>query len=76
MPIKFNIAVEHTEQTKKLQSDLASARYELAEFKRRFNELEFKYICEVQLNTECIDLLRDNGIPFRKALSRKERNRR
>lgn len=74
MSIKLNIALEEAEKTKKLQADLNTARKELAEFKRKFNELEFKYINEVKLNTECVDLLVQNGIAFRSYLSRKERN--
>lgn len=74
MPIKFNIAVEDTEETKKLQSDLASARSELNDYKRKFNELEIKYISEIQLNCECIDLLKEHGIRYEKRLSRRERH--
>lgn len=73
MPIKFSVAVEDTEKIRKLENDLASARSELLNFQRRYNELELKYISEIQLNCECIDLLNTNGISFRKNLSRKDR---
>ena len=76
MPIKFNIAVEDTEKTKKLEKDLASVQHELLEYKRKYHDLELKYIGEVSLNSECIDLLNENGIAYRNRLSRRERHKR
>lgn len=73
MPIKFCVAVEDTERIKKLENDLASARSELMDFQRKYNDLEYKYISEIQINCECVDLLNSNGITFRKNLSRKDR---
>ena len=75
---EHTVIVEHRqpEYVKHLQRKILTLTADVQRLKMDLLTVTNKYGYEVMLNDELIDLLRENQIPFRPLLSRKERERR
>ena len=72
-PFTLKVITQNSEEVKALQDRCSALQAEVMSLKRDYHQMEYKYVCECQLNMECIDLLRAHGIPFRKHLDRRNR---
>lgn len=73
----MTIRVQHesAEAQKQLVAKVEALQKTLAAEKRKYKDLEFKYACECTANLELCGILEAYDIPYRKYLSRKERER-
>lgn len=58
-----------------LRSQLKAANQKIDGLQAQIAELEMKYGAEIQYNAALIDLLRDNGIPYREVFDHRRRYR-
>jgi predicted nuclease with TOPRIM domain len=64
-PLRLVVEYQSNDYTKRLEAEKEALRAERDSLKDYIRDLEYRFACEMHVNMELTDKLRDNGIPFR-----------
>lgn len=67
-PLNVSVTVTNSELVTLLRDRVAALQAELFELQVDFNRVQYRYMCEVQLNLQLQDLMRAAGVPFPRRL--------
>lgn len=67
-PLHVEVTLTSSDEVMSLRSRVAELEGRLLELQQSFNRTEYLYMCEVQLNLQLQDLMRQAGVPFPRRL--------
>lgn len=67
-PLKVEVLVTPSDEVTALRARVAALEGEIAELRRSYNQVEYRYRFEVMLNFQLQDLMRAAGVPFPRRL--------
>lgn len=61
-PLHLEVTVTTSDEVLSLRSQIVDYQERLDQLEQQYRKVEFWYSCEVRINAELVDLLRQNGI--------------
>lgn len=70
-PLNVAVTVTPSDLVTELRNTVADLRRQLVDYEVSYNRVQYRYMCEVQLNLQLQDLMRQAGVPFPRRLCTK-----
>lgn len=68
VPFKVDVSLTPSQQVLSLQKRVSDLTYRIDDMKRSYDRLEYKYRCEVLVNSELMDICKTYNLPVRDSL--------
>ena len=68
VPLKVDVSLTPSQQVLSLQKRVSDLTYRLDEMQQIYTRLEYKYRCEVLVNSELMDICKSYNLPIRDSL--------
>lgn len=68
VPLKLDISLTPSQQVLSLQKRVSDLIYRIDDMQRSYDRLEYKYRCEVLVNSELMDICKTYNLPVRDSL--------
>lgn len=67
-PLKLDISLTPSQQVLSLQKRVSDLTYRIDDMQRNYDRLEYKYRCEVLVNSELMDICKSHNYPVRDSI--------
>jgi hypothetical protein len=68
VPFKVDVSLTPSQQVLSLQKRVSDLTYRIDDMQRSYDRLEYKYRCEVLVNSELMDICKTYNLPVRDSL--------